>query len=408
MATQIPVDTPESKQELAQNLNVDVAMNANGQGSQTDSPVIDRPSVPSSTESTQAAAADSQDRPRLKRTQSDDSLQNVNSGYPHNLEDLYAVKRIKTGTPPLPSTPRKARSSSSKSKSKSRSVSPPSPQHEQSRASPPPPSPPSRVTPPPPPAAATAPSTPAASSVLGGFSAFAGPSTTMRGFKSASAKSGSTWMTELQQDNGRDSPNNQLGGPLDDPFAAPLSLALEPQVDENHANEYNLAQSMCPTGEEEEDVEAEIKRLKVFIKRGEDGFSGGIVGNIKLLLHPESGARRLLFRRDTLLNVAMNVRLNPFVRCMFDAEEGALRVLVTEPAKPSDAHSEANGVSSEKGIVTIYALRPSKTLPAATFRDFADKVVHASAAASTKVDANGDCHSPKPPKAGVDSIASKV
>jgi len=39
------------------------------------------------------------------------------------------------------------------------------------------------------------------------------------------------------------------------------------------------------TGEEDEDVEMELKGVKLYIKRGEKPFGDGIVGHLKLLAH---------------------------------------------------------------------------------------------------------------------------
>ena len=37
------------------------------------------------------------------------------------------------------------------------------------------------------------------------------------------------------------------------------------------------------TGEEEEDVESELKGVKLFVKRGDKSFSDGMLGHVKLL-----------------------------------------------------------------------------------------------------------------------------
>ena len=37
------------------------------------------------------------------------------------------------------------------------------------------------------------------------------------------------------------------------------------------------------TGEEEEDVELELKSVKLFVKRGDKPFSDGMMGHVKLL-----------------------------------------------------------------------------------------------------------------------------
>ena len=53
--------------------------------------------------------------------------------------------------------------------------------------------------------------------------------------------------------------------------------------------------NLCPvsTGEEDEEVETEIKGAKVFIKRGDRDFCEGILGNVKLLKHKETGDHRI-------------------------------------------------------------------------------------------------------------------
>ena len=47
------------------------------------------------------------------------------------------------------------------------------------------------------------------------------------------------------------------------------------------------------TGEEDEEVETELKGAKVFIKRGDRDFCEGILGNVKLLKHKETGDHRI-------------------------------------------------------------------------------------------------------------------
>ncbi|KAM5534473.1 hypothetical protein V8D89_011805 [Ganoderma adspersum] len=86
-----------------------------------------------------------------------------------------------------------------------------------------------------------------------------------------------------------------------------------------------------PTGEEDEEIETEIKGAKVFIKRGNRDFCEGILGNVKLLKHKETGDHRILFRREPVWKVTMSVRLRPTVRCSFDEAQSALRVTLKEP-----------------------------------------------------------------------------
>lgn len=47
------------------------------------------------------------------------------------------------------------------------------------------------------------------------------------------------------------------------------------------------------TGEEDEDVKAELKGAKLFVKRGDGEFSTGMLGHIKLLAHRTDGSERL-------------------------------------------------------------------------------------------------------------------
>jgi hypothetical protein len=53
------------------------------------------------------------------------------------------------------------------------------------------------------------------------------------------------------------------------------------------------------TGEEDEDVALELKGVKLYIKRGEESFSGGMTGHIKLLSHKTSSAKRLRASRPS-------------------------------------------------------------------------------------------------------------
>ena len=122
------------------------------------------------------------------------------------------------------------------------------------------------------------------------------------------------------------------------------------------------------TGEEDEDAEMEIKGAKVFIKRGNSEFCEGILGNVKLLKHKETGEQRIrefhcsvssgiqslnnkavVFRREPVWKVTMSVRLRPTVRCSFDEAQGALRVTLKEPTEDTQ-HEQ----------LVIYALKVRK------------------------------------------------
>ncbi|KAH9940750.1 uncharacterized protein BXZ73DRAFT_98581 [Epithele typhae] len=111
------------------------------------------------------------------------------------------------------------------------------------------------------------------------------------------------------------------------------------------------------TGEEDEELETELKGVKVFIKRGNRDFCEGILGNAKLLKHKVSGQQRILFRREPVWKVTMSVRLRPAVRCSFEEVQGALRVALKEPIE---------GTQEEQFV--IYVLRRGK----ASRNDFAD------------------------------------
>ena len=47
------------------------------------------------------------------------------------------------------------------------------------------------------------------------------------------------------------------------------------------------------TGEEDEEVEMELKGAKVFVKRGTRDFCEGILGNVKLLKRRDTGEERV-------------------------------------------------------------------------------------------------------------------
>ncbi|KAJ6469736.1 hypothetical protein C8R47DRAFT_766739 [Mycena vitilis] len=122
------------------------------------------------------------------------------------------------------------------------------------------------------------------------------------------------------------------------------------------------------TGEEDQDIVLELKGAKLYIKRGEENFSGGMVGHIKLLSHKTTLARRLLFRREPLWKVSMNVRMQPTVRCTFDAQENILRVALKELQDKSESES------AEPQTV-IYAFKPSRSCKRGEFQDFAEALL---------------------------------
>ncbi|KAI0831893.1 hypothetical protein BC628DRAFT_1350403 [Trametes gibbosa] len=113
------------------------------------------------------------------------------------------------------------------------------------------------------------------------------------------------------------------------------------------AQSYSTTTHTNITGEEDEEVVTELKGAKVFIKRGERDFCEGILGNVKLLKHKETGHERILFRREPVMKVSMNVPLRPLVRCSFDEVQGQLRIALME--RVEDA--------AQQERVAVYALK---------------------------------------------------
>jgi len=134
-----------------------------------------------------------------------------------------------------------------------------------------------------------------------------------------------------------------------------------PLAAENHSK---TTYTHC-TGEEDEDVESELKGVKLFIKRGQKDFTDGIIGNLKLLSHKTKHERRLLFRRDPLWQVSMNVRLHPLVRCTYDLEGNALRLILKEPVEQANVPPE-----QWTQELVVYALKAGR-VPKDDFREFA-------------------------------------
>ncbi|KAJ7156892.1 hypothetical protein C8R43DRAFT_1125465 [Mycena crocata] len=146
-----------------------------------------------------------------------------------------------------------------------------------------------------------------------------------------------------------------------------------------------LATHTYSTGEEEEDIALELKGVKLFVKRGEDNFSGGMVGHIKLLSHKTTLAKRLLFRREPLWKVSMNVRMQPTVRCTFDAQENILRVALKELEGTEHADSSApqtviyafkvsNFANTSAQALQLHE-QPSRSCRKGDFQDFAESLL---------------------------------
>jgi hypothetical protein len=55
----------------------------------------------------------------------------------------------------------------------------------------------------------------------------------------------------------------------------------------------DLTRNADVTGEEDEDVELELKGVKLFVKRGDKNFSDGMIGHIKLLSNKTTLDERL-------------------------------------------------------------------------------------------------------------------
>ncbi|KAJ8518555.1 hypothetical protein ONZ45_g4371 [Pleurotus djamor] len=166
-------------------------------------------------------------------------------------------------------------------------------------------------------------------------------------------------------------------------FSAESSLALGVATDTTEKPAIAPAEVVSTpcthmTGEEEETVELEAKSVKLYVKRGKKNFSEGMTGHIKVLASKGTDSERLLFRRDPLWKVSMNVRLNTSVRCTYDAEEHILRVVLAEPVETPDVP-----VEQWPREVVVYALKPSRSLPKADFKDFAEALIARSSLAES-------------------------
>ncbi|KAF9454414.1 hypothetical protein P691DRAFT_797195 [Macrolepiota fuliginosa MF-IS2] len=127
------------------------------------------------------------------------------------------------------------------------------------------------------------------------------------------------------------------------------------------------------TGEENEDVEMELKGVKLFVKRGDGPFAEGIVGHLKLLADRTTLDERLLFRREPLWKVSMNIRISPSVRCSYDSTENILRIVIQEPVAESQMDAEKDE-KSPLGIV-VYAMKPGRACPKQDFKEFSETLI---------------------------------
>ncbi|KAF8643008.1 hypothetical protein AX16_009253 [Volvariella volvacea WC 439] len=124
------------------------------------------------------------------------------------------------------------------------------------------------------------------------------------------------------------------------------------------------------TGEEDEDVETELKSIKLFVNRGNKGFSGGVLGNLKVLSDRKTLGRRMLFRREPLWQVSMNIRIQTVMRCSYESEENTLRVIVRELVEKKDVPRE-----QWKDELVVYALKPGRNASKKDFKEFAESLV---------------------------------
>src|ERR1700722_6813604 len=126
------------------------------------------------------------------------------------------------------------------------------------------------------------------------------------------------------------------------------------------------------TGEEGEEILTEVKGVRLYIKRGDRPFVGGMVGTLRHLVHKETQDERLceffflslfnryrscvlesaVYRREPLWQPTMNARLSPTLLCSFITAEKVLRVARVDPARQE-------GVPREKWAheLVIYALK---------------------------------------------------
>ncbi|KIK83440.1 hypothetical protein PAXRUDRAFT_703745 [Paxillus rubicundulus Ve08.2h10] len=163
------------------------------------------------------------------------------------------------------------------------------------------------------------------------------------------------------------SPNNALSPVTTE--SSPASVQNKNAIEAGNRTQALGQSSSFVTGEEDETVVAELKGVKLFTKRGRKEFTDGMYGHIKILFRSPALSTpknttdkasqentkprtRLLFRRDPLGQVSMNVGLCSTVRCHFDAAENILRVILMEQVM--------DGKESKEDVV-VYALKPGRS-----------------------------------------------
>lgn len=210
------------------------------------------------------------------------------------------------------------------------------------------------------------------SSTSSAFSAFAGTSS---GFGGAFGSSNLHSQRPAWSSNPLDgvSRSEDVFG-SDSTLPRPSSDVSHAEVEEDPlaAQSRTKSKQSVTTGEEDEDVISEIKGIKLFIKRGDNEFSSGIIGNMKLLSHRTTKDERIVFRREPIWKVSMSVRLRPVVRCMYDEEQSALRIILKEAITSDQAGIVSDG--SQPTETVVYALKRGR-VPKADFAAFAKKIV---------------------------------
>ncbi|CAL1714397.1 unnamed protein product [Somion occarium] len=146
------------------------------------------------------------------------------------------------------------------------------------------------------------------------------------------------------------------------------------------AQSYTKSTQTNLTGEEDEDVIAELKGVKLWVKRGERDFTDGMYGHVKHLCHRETKEERLVFRRESVWKVAMSVGLRPTVRCTSDEDQGFLRLALKETTDEQVAGSDAT-----RQQVAVYVMRRGRVLKP-DFVTFADTVAKSSRLLRTPMD----------------------
>jgi len=128
-----------------------------------------------------------------------------------------------------------------------------------------------------------------------------------------------------------------------------------------------------------------LKGVKLFVKRGDKSFSDGMIGHIKLLSNRTSLDERILFRREPLWKISMNIRVQPTVRCSYVAEENVLRIVLKEVIGGTVGSSAVESSESQEGSgdakpqeVVVYALKPGRSCSKHDFKEFAESLVQSS------------------------------